>query len=136
MQEFQNSNRKGVNRLNLAENEMHHLIERLADGLGHAMDRPSIEIRILSFLGHSNGPSTAGIAAEMGISPRAAEVHLSELEHANRVWNQPCHGATATWHISHEGRHYIKQRGLLRTPRTKQRDGYSMRAFGDTLAAA
>jgi hypothetical protein len=99
-------------RLNLAENEMHHLVEDLQVGLVHASDRPDIEAHILMFLDHANGPTTAGIASEMGISPEAASVHLAELEDANRIWSQPSHGAEVTWHIALEGQHFIAQRGL------------------------
>jgi DNA-binding MarR family transcriptional regulator len=99
-------------RLYLAEHEMHHLFEELEVGLTHASDRPEIEARILKFLDHASGPTTAGIAAEMGISPKAAAVHLEALEEANRIWSQPSHGAEITWHISLEGQHFIEQRGL------------------------
>jgi len=81
----------------------------------HAFDRPEIEGRILAFLNHSNGPTTAGVAAEMRIRPQAAAVHLSELENANRVWSQPSHGSAVTWHISLEGQHYLGQRALEAT---------------------
>jgi DNA-binding MarR family transcriptional regulator len=99
-------------RLNLAENEMHHLVENLQEGLVHASDRPEIEARILFFLDHASGPTTAGIAAEMGISPEAAAVHLEALEVANRIWSQPSHGAEVTWHIALEGQHFMARRGL------------------------
>jgi hypothetical protein len=94
--------------------EMDRFVAELRDGLVHASDRPEIEGRILSFLNHSNGPTTAGVAAEMRISLKAAAVHLSELQGANRVWSQPSHGSADTWHISLEGRHYLAQRGFLR----------------------
>jgi hypothetical protein len=98
--------------LNLAEHEMHLLVEDLQAGLVRASDRPEIEARILMFLDHASGPTTAGIAAEMGIGPRAAAVHLEALEDANRIWSQPSHGAEVTWHISLDGQHFIEQRGL------------------------
>ena len=98
--------------LDLAEKEMHHLVEKLEDRLLHCSDRPEIEGKILAFLNHSNGPTTEGIAAEMQISPEAAIVHLEELENANRIWSQPSHGAEVGWYISLEGQHYIQQRGM------------------------
>ncbi len=79
-----------------------------------ASERPEIEGRILAFLNRSNGPTTAGVAAEMRISPEAAKVHLAELRNANRVWSQPSHGSAVTWHISLEGQHYLGERSLLR----------------------
>jgi predicted ArsR family transcriptional regulator len=78
----------------------------------HASDRPEIEAHVLMFLDHASGPTTGGIAAEMGISPEAAIVHLEALEEANRIWSQPSHGAEVTWHIALEGQHFIEQRGL------------------------
>ena len=98
--------------LYLAEHEMHLLVEELQEGLVHAFDRPEIEGRILKFLDVGSGPTTAGIAAEMGISPRAAAVHMEALEEANRIWSQPSHGADVAWHIALEGQHFIEQRGL------------------------
>jgi hypothetical protein len=92
--------------------EMQLLVEDLQEGLVHASDRPEVEARILKFLDHASGPTTAGIAAEMGISPRAAAVHLEALEEANRVWSQPSHGAEFAWHIALEGQHFMEQRGL------------------------
>lgn len=100
-------------RLNLAEHEMHHVVEQLEAGLVHASDRPEIEVRILRFLDRANGPTTAGIAAEMRIRPEAAAIHLAELENADRAWRQPSHGADDAWHISLEGQHFLEQRGLL-----------------------
>jgi hypothetical protein len=94
--------------------DMDHLVACLRQGLVHASERPEIEGRILAFLNRSNGPTTAGVAAEMRISPKAAEVHLSELRNANRVWSQPSHGSAVTWHISLEGQHYLGERALLR----------------------
>jgi hypothetical protein len=105
---------------------MDRLVERLQDGLVHASDRPEIEGRILAFLNRSNGPTTAGVAAEMRISPKAAAVHLSELQNANRVWSQPSHGSAVTWHISLEGQHYLGQRGF-------QRGQFVERPFGNGL---
>jgi hypothetical protein len=94
--------------------EMDQFVEQLQEGLVHASDRPEIEGKILVFLSHSNGPTTAGIAAEMRISPKAAAVHLAELENADRVWSQPSHGSQVTWHIALEGQHYLAQRPFLR----------------------
>ena len=94
----------------------------------HASDRPEIEGMILAFLNHSNGPTTAGVAAEMRISPEAAAVHLEELESANRVWSQPSHGSAVTWHISLEGHHYLR-RGVFSA------GGLSMVAWGGELGS-
>jgi hypothetical protein len=94
--------------------DMDHLVDCLREGLVRASERPEIEGRILAFLNRSNGPTTAGVAAEMRISPEAAKVHLAELRNANRVWSQPSHGSAVTWHISLEGQHYLGERSLLR----------------------
>ena len=94
--------------------DMDQLVDCLREGLVRATERPEIEGRILACLNRSNGPTTAGVAAEMRISPEAAKVHLAELRNANRVWSQPSHGSAVTWHISLEGQHYLGERALLR----------------------
>ena len=65
----------------------------MEDRILHHSDRPEIELRILSFLTHALGPSTEGVAREMGISSDAAAVHLQALVEADRVWSQSGPGA-------------------------------------------
>lgn len=76
----------------------------------HHSDRPEIELRILTFLTHALGPSTEGIAREMGISSEAAAVHLQELSEADRIWSQPGPGGESSWHLSQAGRHFLAER--------------------------
>lgn len=102
----------GSPRLNLMEREFHKVVRRIEDRLVHHGDRPQIEALILAFLNRSLGPSTSGVAAATGITPEAAEVHLRALSEAHRIWGQPAHGNETAWHISQEGRAYLRQRGL------------------------
>jgi hypothetical protein len=95
--------------LNLAEQELHALVEQIGEGILQRSNRPEIELRILAFLTHATGASTEGIANEMGISVDAAAVHLGLLEEANRIWGQPAHGNEKAWHISQEGRHFFEE---------------------------
>jgi len=97
--------------LRQAEQELHSVAEQIAERISHHSDRPEIELRILKFLTHAFGPSTEGIATEMGISPEAIVVHLEALHEANRIWGQVLHGEQKSWHISQEGRHFLAQRG-------------------------
>jgi hypothetical protein len=110
--------------------EMDNFVEQLQEGLAHASERPEIEGRILALLDRSNGPTTAGVAAEMRISSAAAEVHLSELLNANRVWSQPSHGSAVTWHTSLEGQHYLNQ-----TISVRNEDGRQLFGGGARKAA-
>lgn len=102
---------ESASQLNLAEQEFRNVIEILEDRIFHHPDRPEIELRILAFLGRALGPSTQGIAKEMNISSEAAAIHLASLSQAKRVWAQPSLGVEMAWHISHEGRHFLEQRG-------------------------
>ena len=100
-------------RLNSIEGEFSAVMENVAGGLLHHCDRPEIEVRILAFLSHAMGPTTGGIARQMGISREAAEIHLRALSSDNRIWGQPIHSTDCEWHIAQGGRHFLKQYGSL-----------------------
>jgi len=95
--------------LNLAEKEMHHLVEKLESGLTRFMACPQVEDRILTFLSHANGPTASGIASALGINPQEAAQHVSALNRSNLVWSQSSHGVDAGWRLSLEGKHYVRQ---------------------------
>ena len=93
----------------LDEHKFEAAIEEIGRNILHHCDRPEIETRILAFLAHAVGPTTDGIAREMGIPSHAAALHLQALSGMNRVWGQVVHGADMEWHISLEGRHFLKK---------------------------
>ncbi len=97
--------------LNLAENEFRTVVDELEERLIHHCERPEIEVRILDFISHAHGPSSAGIAAEMGISPAAVEVHLRQLRRANRIWRQQSGGGGMGWYVSQGGRQFLDDKG-------------------------
>src|ERR1700704_4042269 len=89
----------------LAEYEFEATVEKIGANLLHRPDRMEIELRILTFLNHAVGPSTDGIAREMGIGVDLADAFLNLLHEANLIWGQAVHGQDLEWHISQEGRH-------------------------------
>jgi predicted transcriptional regulator len=92
------------------EKTLHEVAARIEDRLLHHCDRPEIEMKILKFLEHALGPTTDGVAREMGISSDAAAIHLQALNEANRTWSQPGRAGEQSWHISLEGRRYLADR--------------------------
>jgi hypothetical protein len=98
-------------RLNLAEEEFRVPLAEIEERSVHHCDRPEIEVRILDFISRAHGPNINGIAAEMGISVAAAEVHVRELQRVRRIWGQPMHGGEMAWHIAQEGTHFLAERG-------------------------
>ena len=100
-----------VSSLGLAERELASLFSGMEERILHHCDRPDGEVRILAFIAQAQGPTTDGIAKEIGISLAAAEFHLRELRRANRVWGQPVKGNTTSWYVSQEGRRFLAQRG-------------------------
>jgi hypothetical protein len=102
--------REWAPQFNLAEAEFRTVVEELEDRLVHHCERPEIEVRILDFIARAHGPSTEGIAAEMGISPAAAKVHVRQLRKANRIWGQPVRGGGMGWYASQPGRRFLEQK--------------------------
>jgi len=96
-------------KLGLSERAFASVVEEMGNRLVYLSDRPEIEGRILSFLAHAMGPTTAGVARAMGIGVKAAESHLRTLIAANRIWGQAVHGHDVEWHIALEGRHYLNE---------------------------
>ena len=95
--------------LNLAEQVFRGVFEEIGERIVRHCERPDIELRILAFLTRALGPSTEGIASEMGISPEAAAVHLELLHGGNRIWGQPVRGHQMAWHISQDGRRFLEE---------------------------
>lgn len=96
--------------LNLAEQHFSAVAAQIEDRIVHHCDRPEIEVHILRFIAHAVGPSTEGIATEMGISTAAAEVHLRELRRARRIWGQRLGAAGMSWHLASEGKRFLEER--------------------------
>jgi predicted ArsR family transcriptional regulator len=109
-QSFAPPAREWAPQFNLAEAEFRTVVEELEDRLVHHCERPEIEVRILDFIARAHGPSTEGIAAEMGISPAAAKVHLRQLRKADRIWGQPIRGGGMGWYASQAGRHFLGEK--------------------------
>lgn len=99
-----------ASKLNLAEKEIDAGIGRIESHTLHHCDRPEVEVRVLAFLAHAIGPTTEGIARELGISAEAAAVHLHALHEARRIWSQPSQAGEMSWHISQEGRNFLAER--------------------------
>jgi predicted ArsR family transcriptional regulator len=95
----------------MAEREFDAVLGSLEEGILHHSDRPEIEMDILRLLEHSVGPTTEGVAAELGVGVRAAGIHLESLKNANWAWSQRGYAHQMTWHISLEGRHYLAEHG-------------------------
>jgi len=104
-----NASIEGPPRSELDEHKFEAAVEEVGHNILHHSDRPVIETRILAFLAQAVGPTTDGIAREMGIPSHAAVVHLQALGEANRIWGQVVHGFGVEWHISLEGRHFLKR---------------------------
>jgi hypothetical protein len=97
--------------LNLAEREFHIPMAKIEDRIFYHCDRPDIEVRILNFIARAHGPDTRGIAAAMGISEAAADVHLRELRAARRIWGQRIRADEMSWHVSQEGKRFLAGKG-------------------------
>lgn len=91
------------------EKEFREVFEEIGKDFLHHSGRPKIEMQILAFVARCLGPSTEGIAKEMGISSKAAAVHLETLVAAGRICGQPAHGNETAWQISQSGRQFLDE---------------------------
>jgi hypothetical protein len=94
--------------ISIVEQEFRAQFDAVEDRILHHCDRPMIEMAILAFLNHAQGPTTAGIAKAMGIGSVAAGVHLRNLQAFGRAWCHSCGETEESWHISNTGREYLR----------------------------
>ena len=88
--------------------------QRDEKAIWHGSDRPPIETRILSLIAANSALETDQIAALTGQGREAAKFHLDELFRANLIEWSTGQDFETFWHLKHEGRRYLIQRGLLK----------------------
>jgi hypothetical protein len=80
----------------------------------HTSNRSEIETRILALIGTHTALETEQIRVTLGQHPETTQFHLDELAKANLIEYSPGQDFETYWHLKHEGRRYLIQRGLLK----------------------